>query len=262
MADRAPEEKHYVEVDLSQDDPRRKTFGPIAPTSVNDDDDEYYADDDEDLGLPSRIYQLDSRTVSDSDSTRGAVTNVINKEIASAFDEGGVATVDDVLSAFKQNLQIGARSRLDVDTESPARDALDAISAAVELAFSERVMEQQPGAGRPRDGAEAKRGVSIRMEPRIRRALTELGLRPQVIADGFADLVDRYNVDDEDASVTLQLLACLFSPAERSHSIAARLAPASIERWRRQQVEKIIARSNEGTRTIQPGPAGSGNVSG
>ncbi|GEM_PF-7121039 len=234
MSDRRSEEKHFVEVDLSQDDPRQGEFGTLGPLS----------NDDYDLAPAARIYQLDSRTVSHSDYIEAAATNVINQEIDSAFNRGEIATVEDVLSAFKHNLQDAARDRLDVATDSPAKDAVEAMSAAISLALNEQVMARQPGAGRHRDGVEVKKVTTFRMEPRIRLALKQLGLGPQIIADGFTDLVERHNRDDEDAIVILQILACLFSSAEGGRPIAARLAPESIRRWQQEQLKRILARSD------------------
>jgi hypothetical protein len=235
--------KNFVEVDLTQDEAYREGTG--TPWTLSTDDDEYF--------IPAgRVHQVDFRTVSDSDYIHAIISNVIVDKLDSASQEGGTATVDDVLSAFKQGVQSCARPRLDIDGGRPAKDAADEIAAAIELALTERKIERRRSAGRPRDGVQIKTPTSFRMEPRIQAALKELDLGPQVIADGFADLVHGYSVNDGDAVAMLEVLACLFSPAERSRPITVRLSRSSVRRWRRRQVDKIVARRKAADAVNQP----------
>jgi hypothetical protein len=216
------DEKKFVEVNLDSDPHSEVPF--------------YGADWDVSGGS---VRRLGVPTISESELLHNDMKKIVESEFVPDEPNESLAGLLDYYFTARMQSRIRARlppseSLADYPSNDPKAtyDSIRVISAAIELAFTERDIEMRPGPGRKRQGREVKKGCAVRLEPRHRTALKGFGLDLQTVADGLADLVDRcHDKEDEDAELLLLILGALFFKGTRNWSITTRLEPENVERW-------------------------------
>ncbi len=220
------DQKQFEEIDLDAEDPRATDFGSLHTLSFDEDC------FDPDAGV---VRQHETRTIDGNDQLNAAVRKVVTREVDQALWDGREPNTEQVVARFPdRRLKDQIRERLpspeNMAEYDPAKH-VDAITAAIALAYTEREIELQPRPGRKRQGKQAKEVISIRMEPRHQKILSNFGLDVKNVAEGLTDLIDRFQSDECVADLLINVLGPLFYEAGRTRPVAARFEPHNKDKW-------------------------------